>query len=177
MFDISVLWSDLCWPLLRLTFFISLGVLIGNLIESLNWTRALARLAAPLVRLGHLRNVSGVSFSMAFFSGVTANAMLAEAYDQRQINKKELILSNLFNSLPTYFLHLPSTFFVIAPMIKMAAFPYLFLTAGAAFFRAFVVLCVSRILLPGQNEVNDPKSSPELEQNKPQGTKQILLRI
>jgi hypothetical protein len=177
MLDIAVLWSDLFWPLLRLIFFISLGVLIGNLIESLNWTRAVAKLASPLVRIGHLRSVSGASFSMAFFSGVTANTMLAEAYDQGQLNNKELVLSNLFNSLPTYFLHLPTTFFIIAPMIKVAAFPYLFLTAGAAFFRAFVVLCVARVLLPEKAESGPVDPRTEKGQGEKQGKKLILNKI
>jgi hypothetical protein len=121
--------------------FVSVGLLIGNLIEALNWTKSAARLAAPLVRLGRLKDVSGASFSMAFFSGVSANTMLAEAYDQGRITRGELVLSNLFNSLPTYFLHLPTVFFLSAPFLGSAAFVYVGLTLASAVLRtAFIVL-------------------------------------
>ena len=87
---------------------------------------------------------------MALFSGVSANTMLAEAYDKKQIGKKELILSNLFNSLPTYFLHLPTVFVITAPLIKGAAFIYVGLTFGAAIFRTVSIVFLSRFLLPSQ---------------------------
>jgi hypothetical protein len=85
---------------------------------------------------------------MAFFSGVSANAMLSEAYDKKEIAKKELILSNLFNSLPTYFLHLPTVFFITVPLIKGAAIIYVGLTFGAAVFRTISIVALSRFLLP-----------------------------
>ena len=89
---------------------------------------------------------------MALFSGISANTMLAEAYEKKQIDKKELILSNLFNSLPTYFLHLPTVFVITAPLIKGAAFIYVGLTFGAAIFRTVTIVILSRYLLPPQKE-------------------------
>ena len=147
-----MLWQGLGWPLLRLVFFISLGLMIGNLIESLNWTHGVARLATPLVRIAHLSDITGASFSMAFFSAVTANTMLSEAYEQQKITKQELIFSNLFNSLPTYFLHLPTLFFLAVPLIKGVAFVYVGLTLFAAFLRTVCILIVGRIVLPGDKE-------------------------
>jgi hypothetical protein len=147
-----MLWQGLGWPLLRLVFFISLGLMIGNLIESLNWTHGVARLAAPLVRIGHLSDITGASFSMAFFSAVTSNTMLSEAYEQKKITKQELIFANLFNSLPTYFLHLPTLFFLAVPLIKSVAVTYVGLTLFAAFLRTLCILVVGRIVLPGNRE-------------------------
>jgi len=146
------LWQGLGWPLLRLVFFISLGLMIGNLIESLNWTHGVARLASPLVRTAHLSDITGASFSMAFFSAVTANTMLSEAYEQKKITKQELVFSNLFNSLPTYFLHLPTLFFLAVPLLKGVAFIYVGLTLSAAFLRTVGILIVGRIVLPGKEE-------------------------
>ncbi len=143
-----MLWQGLGWPLLRLIFFMSFGLLLANFIEALNWTHAMARLAAPLIRLGNLSDICGASFSLAFFSGVSGNTMLAEAYDQKKINKRELILANLFNSLPAYFLHLPTLFFITVSFIKGAAFVYVGLTLGAAFLRTMCVLVMGRFLLP-----------------------------
>lgn len=150
MFSFAELYSGLLFPLLKLCLFISAGIFAGNLIEALNWTRFMAMLASPLVKAGRLRDISGASFSMAFFSGVTANTMLAEAYAGRRMNRRELVLSNLFNSLPTYFLHLPTTFFIMVPLIKAAALPYLTLTILSAVLRTMVVILLGRFLLPSR---------------------------
>lgn len=84
---------------------------------------------------------------MAFFSGVSANTMLAEAFDKKRIDKKELICANLFNSLPTYFLHLPTMFFITAPLIKGAALIYVAITFGAALLRTLIILVAGHFLL------------------------------
>ena len=144
---LMLLWQQLGWPLSRLLIFISIGLLVANFIEALNWTNRLALLARPLIRFGRLSDITGASFSMAFFSGVSANTMLAEAYDQKKISKKELVLANLFNSLPTYFLHLPTTFFITVPLIKGAAFLYIGMTFGAAVLRTLTIAIVGRLLL------------------------------
>ena len=146
--DASALWTGLGWPLIRLTFFISLGLFIGNLIESLNWTHAVGRLAAPLVRMARLKDISGASFSLAFFSGVAANTMLAEAHEQGKLTKREVVFSNIFNSLPTYFLHLPTIFFIAAPFIGAAAVVYVGLTALAAVLRTVFIVVLGRVILP-----------------------------
>lgn len=142
------LWDRLVWPLLRLMASISVGLMIANFIESLNWTRRIAFLARPLIRFGHLSDTTGASFSMAVFSGVSANTLLAEAYDQDKIRKAELVLANLFNSLPTYFIHLPTMFFITVPLIKGAALIYVGLTLAAALLRTFSIVIISRFLLP-----------------------------
>lgn len=160
----SEIWLSLIWPLIRLLCFISLGLLVATFIESLNWTSKIATLARPLLKIGNLSDTAGASFSMALFSGISANTMLAEAYEKRQISKKELILSNLFNSLPTYFLHLPTVFFITAPLIKGAAFIYVGLTFGAAIFRTVSIVILSRYLLSPHDNI---PSTPSAESTKP----------
>jgi len=147
-FSLSQLWHHLGWPLIRLLFFISIGLLVANFIEALNWTRKIAFLARPLIRFAHLSPLAGAAFSMAFFSGVAANTMLSEAFAKGEIEKKELILANLFNSLPTYFLHLPTTFVITAPLIKGAAVTYIGLTLSAAVLRTLSISLISHFLLP-----------------------------
>lgn len=146
-FTIFSLWHGLGWPLIRLIASVSAGLLFANFIEALNWTRGLALLAKPLIRIGNLSETAGASFSMAFFSGVGSNTLLAEAFDQGRMSKQELILANLFNSLPNYFIHLPTVFFLTAPLIKMAAFLYVGLTLLAALLRTALVLAAGRLLL------------------------------
>lgn len=156
--DISItlpqLWHGLAWPLVKLVFNISLGLLVGNFIEALNWTRGFACLAAPLVKAGNFSATTGASFSMAFVSGMTSNTMLAEAFDQGRISKRELMLANLFNSLPNYFVHLPTVFFLTAPLIKGAAFLYVGLTLLAAILRTVLVLVAGRFMLAPQPAVD-----------------------
>ncbi len=143
-----VLSEKLLIPLLRLIASISVGLLVANFIEALNWTRGIAALARPLARLGHMSDTTGASFSMAIFSGMAANTLLAEAYDTGRLAKKELILANLFNSLPTYFIHLPTVFFITLPLIKGAAFVYVGLTMLAALLRTLFIVVISRFVLP-----------------------------
>jgi len=157
--DALYLWQKLVWPLCRLLIFISIGLIAANLLESLNWTRRISVLARPLIRFGHLSERVGAAFSMAIVSGVAANTMLAEAYDKEQISKKELILANLFNSLPTYFLHLPTVIVITLPLIKGAAFIYVGITLGAALLRTLSVVLFSRFLLSRPDtavELKDP---------------------
>ncbi len=144
----SALWHGLAVPLSRLLLSVSVGLFVGTLIEALHWTRAVAKVAQPLVRLGRLKDVAGASFSLAFFSGAAANTMLAEAYERGEITRREVMLSNLFNSLPTYFLHLPTLFFIAAPFIGAAAALYVGLTVGAALLRTLGIVLLGRLTLP-----------------------------
>jgi len=146
--DAAELWHGLGWPLARLCLTISLGLLVANLIEALNWTRAVARVAEPLIRLARLKDVSGAAFAMAFFSGFAANTMLAEAYDKGTLSRRELVLSNLFNSLPTFFLHLPTMFFLTASFLGFAAAIYAGLTLLSAALRTAFIVLLGRLWLP-----------------------------
>jgi len=135
-------------PLSSLLLSVSVGLFVGTLIEALQWTRAVAKVAQPLVRLGRLKDVAGASFSLAFFSGAAANTMLAEAHERGDITRREVVLSNLFNSLPTYFLHLPTLFFIAAPFIGPAAGYYVSLTVLAALLRTLGIVLLGRLTLP-----------------------------
>lgn len=154
--NVALIWGQIIWPLSKLMVFISIGLFIGNLIEALHWTRHVAKIARPLARLGRLGDISAASFAIAFVSGVTANTMLAEAYAQGHMSRRELILSNLFNSLPAYFLHLPTMVFITVPILKSAAYIYLSITIGAALLRTLSILFVGRVVLPGPVQDQDP---------------------
>ena len=144
---IVLLWDKLIWPLIRLLCFISVGLVAAILIESLNWTKNVAAVSRPLILLGNFSERVGAAFAMALVSGVAANTMLAESYADGNLSKKELILANLFNSLPTYFLHLPTVIVITLPLIKSAAFIYVGITFGAALLRTFIIVLVGQVLL------------------------------
>ncbi len=134
----------------RITLFIIAGLFLANIIESLHWGERLAVIARPIIRLGRLSSFTGASFSIAFFSGVSANTMLADAYEKKQIEKKELVLANLFNSLPRFFLHLPTVMFLTAPFLHGGAIIYVSLTFSAALLQSLAVICAGRMLLTPQ---------------------------
>ena len=74
--DAPLIVSRFLWPLTRLMIFITVGLLIGQVIEASGWIKAMAVLARPLFRFGRLGDHCSSAFTAAFFSGVTANAML-----------------------------------------------------------------------------------------------------
>lgn len=148
MSDFPPLWTTLGQPLIRLLVALSLGLLIANVVEALRWTQPLARLSAPLVRLGRLGEAAGASFSMAFFSPSAANALLSESHERGEISLRELVLANLFNSLPSYMVHLPTMLFLLWPVLGFPALVYVGLTLGAAAVRTLFTVALGRLLLP-----------------------------
>jgi hypothetical protein len=157
--DLHSLLKRLFWPLLRLLIFIGIGLVIGQIIEATGWTRYIAVAAMPVFRFGHLGHHCSAVFTTAFFSGVTANAMLMEFYREGAISRKQLFLSNLLNQFPAYFLHLPTTFFIVIPLTGRAGVLYFILTFSAALIRSIVLLIYGHLRLdnPGDvgQELND----------------------
>ncbi|MGB9438994.1 MAG: nucleoside recognition protein, partial [Desulfobacterales bacterium] len=127
--------AKLLQPLTRLMLFITIGLLIGQIIEASGWTKTLAALARPLFRFGRLGDHCGAAFTAAFFSGVTANAMLLGFFEDGKITRKQLFLSNFINQLPAFFLHLPTTFFIVIPLTGWAGGIYFFITFSAVILR------------------------------------------
>ena len=132
--------AKLLQPLTRLMLFIAIGLLIGQIIEASGWTKTLAALARPLFRFGRLGDHCGAAFTAAFFSGVTANAMLLGFFEDGKITRKQLFLSNFINQLPAFFLHLPTTFFIVIPLTGWAGGIYFFITFSAVILRTVLFL-------------------------------------
>jgi len=137
------------WPLLRLLFYMGIGLLIGQVLESLNWSSRLGAWASPVLRWGHLKAECGAAFTAAFFSGILANTMLMTLYQEGKLSRRELVCTYLINTgLPVYLLHLPTTFFIILPLTRQAGLIYLGLGLVAAVLRSAVLLAYSRLRLP-----------------------------
>ncbi|MBU1341024.1 MAG: nucleoside recognition protein, partial [Proteobacteria bacterium] len=129
----------------RLLLFISIGLLIGQLIENFGWTKQIAIVARPFFRFSNLGNHCSAAFTTAFFSGVTANAMLLEYYEENKINKTQLFLSNYINQFPAFFLHLPTTVFIVLPLTGYAGGLYFIITFLATLFRTVLFLLFGRL--------------------------------
>ncbi len=140
--------AKLILPLIRLILAISAGLIAGEILEALGWTRRIAVVAGPLFRFGRLGERCSTAFITAFVSGVASNAMLQDFYKDGKITKKQLYLGNLVNQLPAFFVHLPSTFFLVVSLTRWAGVLYFLLTFIAALLRTACFLVYGRFQLP-----------------------------
>jgi hypothetical protein len=133
---------------MRLILFISIGLFVGQFIEGMGWTDRLSVMARPFMRWGHLSHQMGAVFTTAFFSGSTSLSMLMSFYLEGTLSRREMTLSVLLNTFPSFFLHLPTTFFIILPLVGKAGAIYVALTFGAALLRLCMVLAWAHFALP-----------------------------
>ncbi|MFP4035709.1 MAG: hypothetical protein ACLFT5_09430 [Desulfovermiculus sp.] len=153
------------WPVLRIIFFVALGLAAGEIIEATGWTRSLSIVARPLFSFARLGQRCSATFTAAFVSGVAANGMLVSFYEQGLIDKKRLFLTNFINQLPAFFLHLPTTLFVILPLAGTPGAVYLLLLFLAAVLRTGMCALYGRLRLSPPDE--DTEDSQETgRQNK-----------
>jgi hypothetical protein len=145
--SLDVLVHGLVFPLGRLICFITVGLVAGQLIEGFGWTRQVAVVARPFFRFSRMGDQCSAAFTTAFFSGTAANAMLAEFYDQRKITRVQLFLSNYINQFPAFFLHLPTTVFIVLPLTGMAGGLYFLLTFLAVLSRTLAFLVFGHFYL------------------------------
>ena len=164
--QLPVLVQKLFWPLLRLMGFICVGLAVGQVIEATGWTRTIAAVGMPAFRFARLGSRCSAAFTTAFFSGVAANAMLLEFYQQEKITRPQLFLANFINQLPGFFLHLPTTFFIVVPLTRSAGLLYFLLTFAAALLRTMVFLLYGHFRLPAPQET---ESRPPAGAESPDG--------
>lgn len=164
-----VLTTKLLFPLSRLMAFILIGLVLGQIIESTGWTRHLAILAGPLFRFSNLGARCSAAFTTAFLSGVASNAMLFGYYQDGHINRRQLYLANFINHFPGYFLHLPTTFFIVVPLTGKAGLIYFAITFTATLLRTGLFLLFGRFFLtPLPQEGGEPEDTEERTTKKKQ---------
>ncbi len=161
-------WTELAVSLLEPMSRVLIGLVAGlfaaSFIEGMQWTRHLARLAGPLLRRAGLGDAPAAAFALAFFSPASANALLGDAYAQNNVSEREVVLSNLFNSLPSWLTHTPSIFFLTWPVLGLPAVIYTGLTLLAAVTRTLLTVGLGRLLLPplppARGAASDPGCHP-----------------
>ena len=157
--------SRLLWPLTRLMLFISVGLIAGQIIEATGWTNTLAVLARPLFRFSNLGSHCSAAFTAAFFSGVSANAMLLDFYKEGKITRSQLFVSNFMNQLPAFFLHLPTTFFIVIPLTGWAGALYFLLTFAAVMLRTICLAVYGHSGLSKNEAAADEKIKSKMAAN------------
>ncbi|MDQ7782433.1 MAG: hypothetical protein RDU20_06130 [Desulfomonilaceae bacterium] len=147
--SLGEIYAKVLWPLLRLLFFLGIGLLVGQILEATGWTSKLGQWVRPLTRWAHLRAESGAAFVASFVSGIVANTLLMGFHTDHKLSRKELILTYLLNSgLPLYLVHLPTTFFIVASLAGRAGIDYVCIGFAAAFVRSVSMLIYCRLALP-----------------------------
>lgn len=166
---------DLAWPLTRILLLVGVGLIVGQVVEATGWTRHMARLAGPMFRFAHLGSRCSAAFTSAFFSGVAANAMLVDYYREGSIGKGQLYLTNFVNHLPTFFLHLPTTLFIVLPLAGAAGGIYMGLVFAAIILRTCCFLLLGRFILPPPEEPRDQE--PSRPSSRREGLRNIADRV
>ncbi|MCG8564977.1 MAG: nucleoside recognition protein [Desulfobacterales bacterium] len=146
--DPGLLVKKLAWPMGRLMGFIVLGLAAGQWLEAMGYTRKLALLARPIFTFSHMGDHCSAAFTSAFISGATANAMLLDYYEEGKITKAQLFMANYLNHFPAFFLHLPTTMFIVLPLTGRAGALYFILTFAATLLRVALVMVAGRLFLP-----------------------------
>jgi hypothetical protein len=168
---VPLLWTRLIKPLMNLMVLIGIGLILAQVLEAKGWTRKLGIFAAPMFNFANLGPKCSAAFSTAFFSGVAANAMLVDFYKEGKISKKQVYLTNFINQFPAYFLHLPTTFFIVVPLTRVAGLLYFGLTFLAVVLRSILFLLVGRYFLTRidcnihQKELNNAPDNKRRIQN------------
>ena len=175
--DSAHLYRRLAIPLGRLLLFIVVGLALGQIIEASGWTGKLGRIGGPLFRFARLGSRCSAAFVTAFVSGTAANAMLYDYWRESRINKQQLVLTNLANQLPAYFLHLPTTVFIVLPLTGRAGVLYFLITFIAAAIRFVLVLVYGRLHASAVPDaaIAGPGDPPPSRRSQ-QGIGQILKR-
>ncbi|MCL6621961.1 MAG: hypothetical protein K6T55_07630 [Syntrophobacterales bacterium] len=145
---LSRLYPRLLRPLLNACVAIGVGLAVGLFIENAGLTTRIGRLAAPLLRFGHLREASAVAFTTAFFSALSASTILMNAHRDQAITREELTISALILTFPAFFAHLPSMFFIVTPLVGVVGVYYLAILLAADMLRTLGYLLYARWRLP-----------------------------
>jgi hypothetical protein len=153
------LYTRLLKPILRLTVAVGAGLLLGIFIENAGLAGRIGRVFAPLLRFGHLKEPSALAFTTAFFSAISASTILMNAYQDKAIARRELVISALILTFPAFFAHLPSMFFIITPFVGILGVYYLLILLMADMLRTTVYLIYARVSLPAYTPA--PLTAPQ----------------
>ncbi|MFZ2656220.1 MAG: hypothetical protein WAX69_14915 [Victivallales bacterium] len=163
-------------------FAVAIGAFIANIIESRNWTGFMSLIAKPLLKFSRLPGVCGISFGTAFFSNNAAGSMLASAYADGRLTRKEMFIGAITNSFPAKFKHMMRPAVVIIPLLGITAIIYLAIQLVLEVLQVLLVFSFGRrkTLETAECQVPAEKAPPpwkESIRNSLKATGKILLRV
>ena len=131
---------------------IVIGIVLAELVVELKLVRALGFLMLPITKFGHLRTECGVSFLTAFGSPVAANSMLMEFYNNKLIDRKEVIIASMITAFPAIVMHWPYMLPTLIPLVGFPGVIYFCILVLGGIIETSIVLVVGRLLLPERND-------------------------
>lgn len=136
---------------LRLAGVIFIGLAIGVFLEEFYFGKKLLDVIRRYVRLGRFSAESRMAFFTMFFSGIAANTLLSQAYSERKITRKELIMSSILNSFPGFLRHLPTSMFLAISILGIVGVYYMGILVATSFARTCIIVLASFILFERNN--------------------------
>ena len=154
--------NGLIKPLCRMIVMLGCALLIGMALEAAGVVARLGHYLSPMTRLGNLSPVSAAAFVSSFVSGILSNALLMESLESKKLSKRELTFSYLTNNgLPSFFVHLPTTAFVVVSLAGSAGVLYMLINFVAALSRTLIALTLSRLFLKRNGECDEKPGSED----------------
>ena len=138
--------------LLMLIPVIVIGIVLAELVVELKLVRALGFLMLPITKFGHLRTECGVSFLTAFGSPVAANSMLMEFYNNKLIERKEVIIASMITAFPAIVMHWPYMLPTLIPLVGFPGAIYFGILVIGGIIETSIVLVAGRLLLPERED-------------------------
>lgn len=136
----------------RLLTAVTVGVVAGTLLEATGLTNKAAFLYRPMLKLGRLSPVCGSSFVTAFLSPRAANSMLASAYSENRLSRRELIAGALANIFPSSLTHIRIMAFVLIPLLGAAGLAYVTFQVVMGFVCAATAITAAGFFAGGRRE-------------------------
>lgn len=126
---------------------IVIGVIIAELVIELKWVDRLCFLFAPILRFSHMRDELCLSFPTALGSPTAAFAIIADLYQRKLIDRRELILVSLAISFPGSLSQWRSALPVLIPLVGLPGLLFFGFVMLAEFIKATIALILARLVL------------------------------
>jgi hypothetical protein len=136
---------------LRILVAVLIGVTVGTVFEYRNGIKYIYFLSKPLLRFSRLPSICGTAFITAFFSNVAAASMLAGAYSDGKITRRDMIIGAILNSFPAYTIIMVFVMFILIPLIGEVGIIYCSMVIVLDLFRTVLFLIIIRLLYNSQS--------------------------
>ena len=103
--------------------------------------------------------------------------MLLNFFKEEKITRRQLFLSNLMNQFPAFFLHLPTTFFIVIPLTGWAGGLYFLLTFIALVIRIVLVVVYGRLFSNADPSETGSTTDAHTQESGPGKTRSIIESI
>lgn len=160
---------------MKMTPTVVMATFLGSVFELRNWIRWMHRILKPLVSLGRLPHLSGVTMVMALFSNKSAGAMLSGALSDDEISRASLRTTAMCNSYIAYLSHSLRIAWPTVAAAGSAGFFYFGIQFTTGFLIILVAVLIHRVRFHQEKEIESTVVQKESERSIP-GWKETFTR-